>query len=408
MSSPLPQRQAATGFILVTVFLDVLGIGLIVPVLPQLIGHFTSSFQSQSLWFGILSAIYGTMQFFFAPLLGALSDRFGRRPVLLLSVFGLAVNFLIMATAQSLGLLLAGRVLGGMTASSFSVAGAYIADVTAPEDRSRKMGLIGAMFGLGFIIGPMLGGLLGGMNLRLPFFVAAALALINGLYGLSILPESLPRERRSAISLKRANPFSALAALGRLKGIGLLVWVYALVALAQFMNQTTWVLFTNLRFGWGPQQSGASLAVVGLVAVIVQGGLLGRLLRRFGEARLVMIGLVSAVLITTASGLVTQGWLMYLLIAANFLAYGIGPSIQGLVSKASDASAQGQTMGSLNAINSVMIVVGPLIGAPLLAAVSHLPRQHWAVGTPMFAMAAIQALALILARVHFRRATQQR
>ena len=171
MSSPSPQRQAATGFILVTVFLDVLGIGLIVPVLPQLIGHFTSSFQSQSLWFGILSAIYGTMQFFFAPLLGALSDRFGRRPVLLLSVFGLAVNFLIMATAQSLGLLLAGRVLGGMTASSFSVAGAYIADVTAPEDRSRKMGLIGAMFGLGFIIGPMLGGLLGGAIITAQVFV---------------------------------------------------------------------------------------------------------------------------------------------------------------------------------------------------------------------------------------------
>ncbi|WP_417068651.1 MFS transporter [Niveibacterium terrae] len=403
MSSSAPHRPAAVGFILITVFLDVLGIGLVVPVLPQLIGHFTSSFQSQSLWFGLLSAIYGTMQFFFAPLLGALSDRFGRRPVLLLSVFGLAVNFLIMATAQSLGLLLAGRVLGGMTASSFSVAGAYIADVTAPEDRSRKMGLIGAMFGLGFIVGPMLGGLLGGIDLRLPFFVAAALALINGLYGLFILPESLPRERRTRVPLHKANPFSALLALGRLKGIGLLVWVYALMALAQFMNQTTWVLFTNLRFGWGPQQSGASLAVVGLVAVVVQGGLLGRLLKRYGEGRLVTMGLASTVVVTTAFGLVTRGSLMYVLIAANFLAYAIGPSIQGLVSKASDPSAQGQAMGSLNAINSVMIVIGPLIGAPLLAMVSHLPRQHWAVGTPMFAMAGIEALALLLAWMHLRR-----
>jgi DHA1 family tetracycline resistance protein-like MFS transporter len=403
MSSSASHRPAAVGFILITVFLDVLGIGLIVPVLPQLIGHFTTSFQSQSLWFGLLSAIYGTMQFFFAPLLGTLSDRFGRRPVLLLSVFGLAVNFLIMATAQSLGLLLAGRVLGGMTASSFSVAGAYIADVSAPEERSRKMGLIGAMFGLGFIIGPMLGGLLGGINLRLPFFVAAALALLNGLYGLFILPESLPRERRTRVPLHKANPFSALLALGRLKGIGLLVWVYALMVLAQFMNQTTWVLFTSLRFGWGPQQSGASLAVVGLVAVVVQGGLLGRLLKHFGEGRLVRMGLASSVVITAAFGLVTRGGFMYALIAANFLAYAVGPSIQGLVSKASDPSAQGQAMGSLNAINSVMIVLGPLIGTPLLAMVSHLPRQHWAVGTPMFAMAAIQALALLLAWAHFRR-----
>ena len=403
MPSSASHRPAAVGFILITVFLDVLGIGLIIPVLPQLIGHFTSSFQSQSLWFGLLSAIYGTMQFFFAPLLGTLSDRFGRRPVLLLSVFGLAVNFLIMATAQSLGLLLAGRVLGGMTASSFSVAGAYIADVSAPEERSRKMGLIGAMFGLGFIIGPMLGGLLGGINLRLPFFVAAALALLNGLYGLLILPESLPRERRTRVPLYKANPFSALLALGRLKGIGLLVWVYALMALAQFMNQTSWVLFMNLRFGWGPQQSGASLAVVGLVAVVVQGGLLGRLLKRFGEGRMVLIGLASAAVITAGFGLATSGWMIYVLIAANFLAFAVGPSIQGLVSKASDPSAQGQAMGSLNAINSVMIVLGPLIGTPLLAMVSHLPRQHWAVGTPMFAMAAIQALALLLAWAHFRR-----
>lgn len=396
-------RRAATGFVLVTVFLDVLGIGLIVPVLPKIVGQFVGSFQAQSLWFGGLSAVYGCMQFCFAPLLGLLSDRYGRRPVLLLSIFGLGANFLITAMASSLSMLLAARVLGGMTASSFSVAGAYIADVTAPEERSKKMGLIGAMFGLGFIFGPILGGLLGHWGLRYPFYAAAGLALLNGLYGFFVLPESLPRERRSRTSFYKANPFTALLALGRLKGVGVLAVVYALVTLAQFIIQSTWVLFTEYRFGWGPKESGLSLAVVGVVAVVMQGGLLGQMLKLVGEGRTVVLGLTSATLAAIAYGLAPHGWMMYLIIVANILAFAVGPSIQGLVSLSADPTQQGQVLGALNAVSSVMTVMGPLIGTPLIAAVSHLPHSHWASGAPMFAVAVMHGAGLIVAILHFRR-----
>ena len=326
------QPQAGIRFILVTVFLDVLGIGLIIPVLPALVGEFTTSRDLQSYWYGALSATYGVTQFFCAPLLGALSDRFGRRPVLLISIFGLGVNFLLTAIAPSLWIMLIARVIGGATGASLSVANAYVADVTPPEARGKSFGILGAAFGLGFIVGPMMGGLLGSYDLRLPFYAAACLSVLNWLYGFFVLPESHPPEKRSGFSLARANPFSALTALAKLRGVGGLVGVYALTVLAQFILQTTWVLYTAFRFGWGPRENGVALFVVGLVAAGVQGGLLGVLLKTLGEVRTTLFGMASGAIAFLCYGLAPQGWVMYVIIFANVLGFAAAPALQGIVS----------------------------------------------------------------------------
>ncbi|WP_269532933.1 TCR/Tet family MFS transporter [Chitinimonas sp. BJYL2] len=396
-------RQASLTFILVTVFLDVLGIGLIIPVLPILVGQFTSSPDEQAHWFGILSAVYGVMQFLCMPLLGALSDRFGRRPVLLLSIFGLAFSLLVHAMATSLMALLLIRLISGSTAASFSVANAYVADITEPDKRGKAFGMLGAAFGLGFIFGPMLGGLLGGQDVRLPFFVAAGLAMLNWLYGYFVLPESLPKERRAPFSLKRANPLSALLHLSRLQGIGGLVAVFALTLLGQFILQTTWVLYTTFRFGWTPTDNGIALFVVGLVGAVVQGGLQGRLLKHFGEQKLALLGIGSAALAYVAYGSITIGWLMYVVIFANLFSFAAGPAMQAIVSKAVDPREQGLTQGSLNAIQGLAIIFGPLIGTAILARVSHLPAGDWRMGATFYTCAALQGLALLIAWWHFRR-----
>ncbi|HEY2967404.1 MAG TPA: TCR/Tet family MFS transporter [Casimicrobiaceae bacterium] len=399
--SPAPGRRAALPFIFIVVFIDVLGIGLAMPVLPMLVGDYTPSRDLQAYWYGVLVVVYGLMQFFCAPLLGALSDRFGRRPVILASIFGLGLHYLLLAVAPSLAFMLIARVIGGVTGASFSVANAYASDISTAEGRARSFGLIGAAFGLGFIFGPMLGGLLGSVDLHLPFYVAAGLSLLNGLYGLVVVPESLPRDRRAAFELRRANPFSALLALFRHREIGRLVLVFALVVLAQLMLQTTWVLFTHFRFGWGPRENGFALFFVGVVAAVVQGALLGPLLRRFGEVRLALTGLSVGTLAYLLYGLAPQGWMMYAIIIGNFLSFAAGPALQGIVSNAVGPREQGVTMGALNSIQSIMFVVAPAIGTPLLAQVSHLPPSDWRVGVTFFVSAVLQAIALVLARRHF-------
>ncbi len=396
------RRQAAVPFILICVLLDVLGFGLIIPVLPSLVGEFTGARDAQAYWYGVLTAVYGVMQFTCAPLLGALSDRYGRRPVMLFAIAGLGLDFLLMAVAPSLAWLLIARIIGGATAANFSVASAYIADVTEPDKRSKAMGLIGAAFGIGFIIGPVVGGLLAGISLRLPFYVAACLALINVAYGYFVLPESLPLDRRAPFVLAKANPFSALKGLLQLRGVGGLVWVYAFTTLAQFILHSTWVLFTTFRFDWTPRENGISLFVVGFSAAIVQGVLLGMLLKRWGEVRTTLIGLTSAAIAFILYGLAQQGWMMYAVIAANALGFAVGPALQGLISNNVDPKAQGITMGSLSALASIMTVLAPLIGAPLLAAVSHLPPSDWRVGAPYFASAVLQVISLVIAIRHFR------
>src|SRR5580704_11011920 len=274
----LQRGKAGLPFILVTVFLDMLGFGIVIPVLPALVSSMTADKPAQAYWYGALLASYGLAQFFSAPLLGAMSDRWGRRTVLLISIFGLGLNFLITAVSPCLWLLLVSRLIGGASGAAFTVAGAYVADVTPQEQRSRSFGLLGAMFGLGFICGPILGGLLSPYGLRVPYFAAASFSLLNLVYGFFILPESLPADRRSAIDFAKANPFAALIALTKVQGIA--AWCGSLFlppSLNSFYNRPG---FSTQRFdsGWGPRKNGLSLFVVGIASAVGQTLLLGFLL----------------------------------------------------------------------------------------------------------------------------------
>jgi DHA1 family tetracycline resistance protein-like MFS transporter len=399
----LQRGKAGLPFILVTVFLDTLGFGIVIPVLPALVASMTADKPAQAYWYGALLASYGLAQFFSAPLLGAVSDRFGRRSVLLISIFGLGLNFFITALSPWLWLLLVSRLIGGASGASYTVAGAYIADLTTAENRSRSFGLLGAVFGLGFICGPMIGGLLAANDLRLPYFAAAVLALLNWLYGFFILPESLPADRRTSVDLKKANPFSAILALAQVRGIGSLVLVYIFTVFAQFVLQTTWVLYTSFRFGWGPRENGISLFVFGIVSAVAQAGLLGILLKKLGDTRTALLGLTSSLVAYIFYGLAYQGWMMYAIILANMLGFVINPALQGIVSKSVDPRHQGITLGSLNSISSIMGVIAPLVGTPLLALVSGLPPTDWRAGVTFFMAAIAQGIALLQAYFHFRR-----
>ena len=401
---PAEPRPAAMRFILLAVLIDMVSIGLIVPVLPALVGSFTMNPADQSLWFGVVMFAFGIANFFGAPLLGALSDHYGRRPVLLLGFCGLALNFFATALSTALWVLIAVRLVGGAMQANAAVANAYVADITPPEQRAKRFGMLGAMFGLGFIIGPALGGLLGSINLQLPFFVAGSLALVNLLYGYFVLPESLPQERRRPFQWSSANPINTLRSLARLEGVGLLILVVGCTGLAQGVLYNSWVLYNEFKFGWTSLQNGWSLAAVGVVSVLVQGVLLGPLIKRFAAQRLAVIGLVSSTIAYAAWGAATEGWMMYAVVFCNLLGFTVTASIQSLISAAADAKHQGETMGSVSSINSFMAVIAPLISAPLLGMVSHLPPGDWAIGTPLYFGAVLQGAALVLAWLHIRRA----
>ena len=407
MFKSLRSGEAAMPFIMLTVLIDMIAIGLIIPVLPALVGSFTDSQADQALWYGVVTFSFGFANFFASPVLGALSDRYGRRPVLLLGFFGFGLNFFATGLATALWMLIAARLVGGALQANAAVANAYVADITPPEQRARRFGLLGAMLGLGFIIGPVMGGLLGAIQLQLPFLVAGGLSMLNLLYGYAVLPESLPLEKRSAFSWKAANPWNSLRALSQLKGVGPLVGVVAFSGVAQFVLYTCWVLYTTFKFGWGPLENGWSLAAVGVMSVIVQGLLLGRLLKIFQPQRLVIIGLVSSALGYALWGAATQGWMMFAVIAVNLFGFTVTATVQSMISSAADARSQGQTLGAVSSLNSLMAVVAPALGAPLLGLVSHLPRGDWRIGAPLYFCAALQVAALCLAIVYLRRQRMQ-
>ena len=395
-------RTAAMPFIMLTALIDMIAIGLIIPVLPALVGSFTGSQMDQAFWYGVVTFTFSFANFFGSPILGALSDSYGRRPVLLIGFCGLALNFYATALATALWMLIAARLMGGAMQANLAVANAYVADITPPAGRAKRFGMLGAMFGLGFILGPVMGGLLGAISLQLPFYVAGTLALLNVLYGYFVLPESLPAERRRAFEWKKANPVSSLRGLTQLKGAGRLVAVVACTGLAQFVLYTCWVLYTTFKFGWGPLENGWSLAAVGVVSAIVQGLLLGRILKIVSPRRLAVFGLISSTLAYLMWGAATQSWMMFAIIFVNLLGATVSSAIQSIISGAADAHSQGKTLGAVSGLNSLMAVIAPAIGAPMLTMVSHLPQGDWRIGAPFYFCAVLQAAALVLAVSHFR------
>ena len=393
---PGKERKAAIAFILVTLFIDILGIGIIVPVLPELVKQLveadssgllpagivdavTSSAEgsSQDLsasenfaragqYVGVISATYALMQFLFAPIMGALSDRFGRRPVILVSLFGLGIDFLIQGFAPSIWWLFLGRVLAGIMGANFTTAHAYIADVSTDETRARNFGFVGMMFGLGFTIGPALGGFLGGYGLRLPFFVAAALALVNWLYGYFVLPESLPVEKRSAFNLKNANPFGALRRIRMYPMVAGLAAVFACKSLAQRGLENVWVLYTGFRYDWDASMNGYALGLVGIMAVVVQGGLVRPTVRRLGERSTVIIGTFVGAFAFLGYGLASQGWMIPGIIIFGAFAGVSGPAIQSLVTSRVDETEQGKIQGALTSLTSLTNIIAPIFFNTLL------------------------------------------
>lgn len=390
-------------FIMLTVLIDMLAIGLIIPVLPALVGSFAGSKADQAYWYGVVSFSFGISNFLMSPVLGALSDRYGRRPVLLLGFLGLGVSFFGTALASVLWVLIVVRVAAGAMQANAAIANAYVADITPPEHRTKRFGLLGAMMGLGFIVGPVMGGLLGAVHLQLPFLVAGALAMLNLAYGYFVLPESLPAAQRKQLGWRAANPVASLRKLAQLKGVGPLVGVVAFSGLAQFVLYTSWVLYTSFKFGWGPLANGGSLAMVGLVSVVVQGLLLGRLLKRFSPQRLTVMGLISSAIAFALWGLASEGWMMYVIIGVNIFGTTVSASVQSLISGAADSRSQGETLGAVSSLNSLMAVLAPMLAAPLLALVSHYPQGDWRIGAPFYFCSVLQLASLALAVLHFRR-----
>jgi DHA1 family tetracycline resistance protein-like MFS transporter len=390
-------------FIMATMLIDMLAIGLIIPVLPAMVGSFTGSQADQAYWYGVVAFSFGIANFIASPILGALSDQYGRRPILLMGFFGLCISFFGTAMATALWVLIAVRVMGGAMQANISIANAYVADFTPADQRTKRFGMLGAMQGVGFIIGPVMGGLLGAINLHLPFLVAGILASVNLVYGYFVLPESLSVDKRKPFRWQTANPWTALKTLAALRGVGSLVGVVAFSGLAQFMLYTSWVLYTTFKFGWGPLENGWSLAAVGVVSVIMQGFVLGKLLKRYSPQSLAIVGLVSSALAYLLWGLAWEGWMMFAVIGVNFLGTVVTAAVNSMISSAADAKNQGTTLGAVSSLNSLMAVAAPLIAAPLLAVVSHLPQGDWRIGTPFYFCAVLQVASLLLAVWHFRK-----
>jgi MFS transporter, DHA1 family, tetracycline resistance protein len=398
------RRQAGLGFIFVTIVLDVLGAGMVIPVLPQLVSSLVEGDVSTAAqYYGYFVALFSAMQFLFAPALGGLSDQYGRRPVLLLSLFSAAVNYVLLAVAPTLTLLFIGRAIAGASAANITAANAYIADISPPEQRARNFGLVGAAFGIGFIVGPLLGGVLGGFGVRVPFLVAGALTLLNALYGLFVLPESLPLERRRSFTWREANPLSSLNALGRYGAVLNLVGTLFCTYLAQQAIYTTWVLYTTYRFAWDSWQQGISLAFFGATTALFQAALLPILLPRLGERRALVLGLISSVVGYVLYGLASAGWMMYVIIAASGLGFVVQPAAQGLISNAVPADEQGAIQGALTSLLSLTAIIGPLASTALFSYFTAPAQPVKVPGAPFFLGALLMLLASLLALRTFMR-----
>jgi len=403
--APRGPRRAAVAFIFVTIALDMLAMGMIAPVLPRLITHFMGGNESRSAeMLGIFGTVWAVMQFFFSPMLGSLSDRFGRRPVILLSNFGLGLDYMVMALAPTLGWLFVGRLISGVTAASIPTAMAYIADVTPQEKRAGAFGMVGAAFGLGFVLGPALGGVLGSVNPRLPFWIAGAMSLVNAMYGLFVLPESLkPESRSTRFSWKRANPVGSLTLLRRhreLLGLGAVLF---LSYLTQQSLQNTWVLYLDYRYRWTDRAVGLSLALVGICSATVGAVLVKPIVARIGERKAILVGLAIGWIGFAIFGIAPTGKIFLVGIPIMAAWSLCGPSAQGLMTRHVAHNEQGQLQGSVQCIRGLTALIGPSLFTLVYAAALRPGSRLHLPGAPFLLASAILLSALPLAMVATKR-----
>ena len=389
-------KKAAVSFIFITILIDVIGFGIIIPVLPDLITELTGQTYSEgSRTGGFLLAAFAIMQFIFSPILGGLSDKLGRRPILLFSLFGFAMDYLILAFAPTLGWLFIGRIIAGITGASFTTAGAYIADVSPPEKRAQNFGLIGAAFGIGFIIGPMIGGLLGELGSRVPFFAAAGLTLLNFIYGYFILPESLSKENRRKFEWKRANPVSTVSRLFKYPTLRGLIIALILIFIASHAVQSNWNYYTMFRFNWSTSMVGISLGVVGLLVGAVQGGLIRVIIPRIGQKKAVYAGFILYTIGFALFAFATQGWMMFAILIVYCLGGISGPALQGIISSQVPPNEQGELQGGMTSLMSATTVIGPLLMTNLFTTFSSENAPVYFPGAP-FMMGAILSIAGVI------------
>jgi DHA1 family tetracycline resistance protein-like MFS transporter len=400
----MARRNPALGFIFVTLLIDVVGLGIIIPVMPRLILELTGGTMSDaSRYGGWLLTAYALMQFLFAPVLGGLSDRYGRRPVLLASLFGFGIDYLFLAFAPTLAWVFVGRLFAGIMGASFTTASAYIADISTPEKRAQNFGLIGAAFGLGFILGPLLGGFLGTLGTRAPFMVSAGLTFLNWLYGYFILPESLPVENRRAFDWKRANPVNSLLNLQRYPVILGLVSALVLVYISAHAVQSNWTYYTIEKFQWDERMIGISLTVVGVAFALVQGVLIRLILPRLGQLGSVFVGLGLYAAGFLCYAFATQSWMMFAFTIVYCLGGISGPALQGIISSHVSPSEQGELQGALTSLMSVTSIIGPLLMANTFAFFTAPTAPVYFPGAAMVLGAALTLAGAFIARASLRK-----
>ncbi len=394
----MKNKNAAIGFIFITLLIDVIGLGIIIPVLPRLIANLKGVDISTAAKYGsYLTVAYAFTQFVCAPILGNLSDQYGRRPVLLFSLFGFGIDYIFMALAPSYGWLFVGRVIAGFTGASFSTAAAYIADISTVETRAKNFGMIGAAFGLGFVIGPVLGGVLTQFGDRFPFYAAALLALVNWCYGYFILPESLSKENRRKFEWKRANPIGTLKQLKKFPAIGGLVMSMLLVYIAAHAVMSNWNYFTIHQFGWNEKMVGYSLGVVGILVSIVQGGMTRVINPRLGNEKSVYLGLSLYAIGMLLFGLTTQSWMMFIFLVPYCLGGITQPALQAVMSGKVPPNAQGELQGALTSVMSLAAIIGPLVMNNLFFYFTHENAPFYLPGAPFFLGSILMAISAFLA-----------
>lgn len=384
-------------FILVTVMLDAMGIGLIMPIMPDLIHEVRGgSVANAALWGGVLSTVFALMQFGFGPLVGSLSDRFGRRPVLLVSLFFMTLDYLVMAFAGSIWLLIIGRLVGGITAATHGTASAYMADISTREEKSANFGLVGAAFGIGFVLGPVVGGMLGEMGTRAPFFAAALLSGVNFMLGLFVLRETVTDRTRRAFQWRRANPFGAFRHLSDLPGISTLLLSTLLYSIALYVYPAIWAYFTQVSFGWSSRTIGISLAIYGISAAIMQAVVLRHMLRRLGDRRTVIYGLVFDIIACLSLAVVISGTVAIILTPIAAIGAVITPALQGIMSRQVDDNAQGELQGVLTSVNALAAVMSPLLMTSTFAFFTRPSAEFQFPGAAFLLAALLLMVALFL------------